>query len=861
MLGINIKHFFSSFFIFASLAGNIFARDIQIYVEDGELSLPLEGALLRVQAPPSEGSSNANGEATIKIPDDKNVVIIVSFPGYESKRLVTNNNTSRYNVSMRMEGMLSNEELVFTAERTGDTQVETGRSVSIASKELARVAEIGLLEDVMTAVKLLPGVGYSGMFNAMPSIRGGDPGDMVAALDGFYIETPYFWGGSVSIFDPRMIESVKLSHGIFSARYGHTISGLLELTSKKPSPTEFEIELGISTSAVNLNVAVPFKNRGGLMIMGKATYWDGYLALVKALSHSVVELEAIRAVNIAPYIRTAAFSGDYRFNNALELTFNGFIGVDGVGAKYDNKFDIEGLLNHVTLDFLWEHIQGFTIAGLTWNPNNTMVIKSTIGGGFETNNIDGNIAYDLNLKNPADFIAEWRAKLAIPIQAGLIEVPDNYAIGDSLKMLNKNTTYSAQALVNYDWEMGHGFIFSAGVHELYSNWTRNQGFSGIYDIPVDDLFGQLMPGVSGIINRNVNISIKGYNQAFTSSAFSLVEYKTPDSRFGTELGLRVDHLYFIGEDFSISAIPAFNPRVNFNFNILKSKGIFDSFDVTAGTGFFSSITDNIQNLQSGNGIKDFEMPQNRSWTSLLGTKLTFLQDYSFNIEGYYKNVFDKAYTYNVIDEGNRYSKYRFDGQMKIWGFDLMIQKTFGRFFDGWISYTYNWARFKNPILSTRVGEVFEGDWRWPNYHRFHNLNLVLNIKPQKRFNIAARLGFASGVPLTLAGPINQTLVVMMRDNKTSQLIQEYTREMYYDDERRDGFTLPLDLKFSFYTFNKNGKTQGEIYLAIENLLGGLKTKNSNTSFDSYTGEEIQGSDTANYQMPIPMISFGFTWTY
>lgn len=78
-----------------------------------------------------------------------------------------------------------------------------------------------------------------------------------------------------------MIEQVKLSHGIFSARYGRTISGLLELQSKKPSSTETEIEFGISTSAVNLNVSVPINNKGGFMIMGKITYWDAYIALVK----------------------------------------------------------------------------------------------------------------------------------------------------------------------------------------------------------------------------------------------------------------------------------------------------------------------------------------------------------------------------------------------------------------------------------------------------------------------------------------------------------------------------------------------------------------------------------------------------
>jgi hypothetical protein len=52
-----------------------------------------------------------------------------------------------------------------------------------------------------------------------------------------------------------------------------------------------------------------------------------------------------------------------------------------------------------------------------------------------------------------------------------------------------------------------------------------------------------------------------------------------------------------------------------------------------------------------------------------------------------------------------------------------------------------------------------------------------------------------------------------------------------------------------------------LYLAAEGVLAFLKTRESNKSFDQYTGKEVEGSDTANYQMPVPMISFGYTWSY
>jgi hypothetical protein len=123
----------------------------------------------------------------------------------------------------------------------------------------------------MSAVKLLPGVGYTGMFGAMPSIRGGDPGDLTASFVVLYIETPYHWIGAVSIFDPKMVSSARLSHGVFSSRYGHSISGLLEITSKSPSFTEVELETALGTSAASINLSYPLDGKGGILFMGKVS--------------------------------------------------------------------------------------------------------------------------------------------------------------------------------------------------------------------------------------------------------------------------------------------------------------------------------------------------------------------------------------------------------------------------------------------------------------------------------------------------------------------------------------------------------------------------------------------------------------
>jgi hypothetical protein len=52
----------------------------------------------------------------------------------------------------------------------------------------------------------------------------------------------------------------------------------------------------------------------------------------------------------------------------------------------------------------------------------------------------------------------------------------------------------------------------------------------------------------------------------------------------------------------------------------------------------------------------------------------------------------------------------------------------------------------------------------------------------------------------------------------------------------------------------------EIYLAAENLLAGIYRPIGNTTFNEYTGREDPGG-SGNFDLPIPMVSFGFKWRY
>ncbi|MCL1931917.1 MAG: TonB-dependent receptor plug domain-containing protein, partial [Treponema sp.] len=792
-----------------------------------------------------------------------------------------------YTLSLRLTGIMEGRELVVEAARPESGETQTGRSIALSGRDIAQAAEIGIIEDVMSSVKLLPGVGYAGFFDAQPSIRGGDPGDMRASLDGFYVFNPYHWGGGFSIFDPRMVESAQLSHGVFTSRYGHSISGLLDIATKKPSPIETQFEMGINTSAVNANLSLPLAGKGGILFLGRVTYHDPFIWIAQQLvknidfeelqaADSIIEaLQALNSITTAPYIRSATVTGNYRFFDNLEFKGTGFWGMDGVGMNYENSSRSDKLNSDSIMDYYWAHYQGFISGALLWNPRSDMLLKSAIGTGYEKTIMDGDTRYNIfDKKLTDDFTAAWY----YPMLSARVDDP--YDFRTTLQDKQTDLVVNAQGRLDYDWDAGKGFLLASGVQEMFTryetrgnrmtNMEKNlRDFTDAEQIDILKDMGFEPDSISEELQRILIVSIpqnynpNAQNNLFTTSVYSLAEYHTPSNRFKTEFGLRLDHYYLIGDGFSVQSKPALNPRLNVDFNVFKNIGYVQSFDISAGTGFFSSMNNNVFTAVEKYNIT--EIKPNRSWTSVLGTKLELFNGIVFNIEGYYKYAFDRMYTpVNIGLDGKPDVKPHFNGEGKAWGIDLLLQKTQSRYWDGWVSYSFNWVKYRDPDAGNADMGLSGGengnDWYFPSYHRFHNFNLVLNIKPVSKMSIYNRLSFASGIQINRRigdHPISYPVYVL-EDRK---FIELFYWPAVRDENNRTTPSILWDIKVSIFGNSRNGKVIYEMYNGIENVLGLLYSAQGNASFNQYTGEIDTGGMFAAYEIPIPRPSFGFKFSY
>jgi hypothetical protein len=855
---------FGSLFMSAPV---LFAREVEITVRDADIGEPLEGVFVRSWD--GEGyASNAVGLITLTVPDDRLVQVDLAYPGYESLRLNIVPGQDHFIAELQLQGVMENKELVIEGERRGSTENTPG--MVIAGEELSRTAESGLVEDVMTSIGLLPGVGYAGFFDAMPSIRGGDPGDLTAVVDGYYIEDPYHWGGAYSIFDPRMTESARLYHGVFSARYGNTISALLEITPKKPGEIT-ELNLGLSTNALDLNLSFPLWGksasqgtgtphggtppggtpRGGVLIMGKVTWWQPFIEL----AHLFMPIS--RNVKQAPWIASGAINANYRFSSNLEWTLSGFYGGDGIGFSYSSAVDDASgggsAKGSSGLSHFFDHKVGFLGTGLTINPLDNMVVKLRLGGGLSGTNVNIDMKDNFSIKYSQAFLADHPAL----VTAGI----DGYEIEQDETHHRSDKTVHAQAGADMDWVLGGGFLIAVGAHERWSLWSFDQ----------TDHAPRINKNAVQNILETGSFTANVHNNAFFTDAYTLAEYVSPNQFFSGELGLRLDYFFLMGEDFSVQTVPTLNPRLNLAFGILKNKGILDSLNFTFGTGLFLSTDETLHYLEKRYAKADgFEMKNNRSWTSIAGLTMDFSSGYFFSVEGYYKQVYDRTYINSADAAANTIPVYLSDGKGRIWGLDVLLQKTESRYWDGRISYSFNNAQYQNPrgtVADTTIlmggGEV-GNNWYYPSFHRFHTVHLALDIKPTQAFHIAIRFGLTSGKPEKILGDI--IAIPVERDNGGSpEIIYQYVRTETYPNihnTERTAFSMPLDFKLSWYLFDHSGRVRTEIYFGVDNTLALLLPSTKTTMVNRYTGAvEETGGMAVMTQLAMPMPSFGVKWSY
>ena len=723
-------------------------------------------------------------------------IIKVSSIGYLAirKRIIMEGNLT---LNFEMES-ISNQlsEVIVSASQMAKKVENVSLGVEILSiKGIKKIPVMMGEVDVLRSIQTLPGVSSVGEGANGVNIRGASVDQSLIYVDNTPIFNPTHMFGLFSVFSADAIQDVELYKGGIPAKYGGRTASVMNIKMIDPQSEKVKINGGVGIISNRLTVEAPLiKNKLWVLGSGRLSYNDYLLGIA-----NFPKLQKVKA-NFYD-VATKIF---YRLNKENSFSFSGYFSRDNY--KIDSLFALSDIIAKET-NFKYGHKN----ASLQWNR-------------FFSTKLNLNVVAAYSL---------YQTKTTSPDSANRFE-------------LNSNIEYkNIKGIVEY---------MPTENHEI------TMGLSAVrYDIK------------PGNLNQNILSAIAPVNldkeQSYELAAFASDEFKiTP--RLKIEYGLRYVYYANLGPttkreyspdlpkapETSIETAIAkgkieksyggLEPRLTARF-ILSEKNSL-KFGYNRMQQFIQLLSNNttplpISRWKTANSSIS---PQKSDFFSL-----GFFQDinekWDFSIEGYYRktaNMLD--YTASAdLQLNNQIETLLLKGKGKAYGIETMVTKKKGEL-TGWMSYTY--ARSLEQITGDvpAIQQLNGGKYFPTNYDHPHNVNLMLNIEPDKHNSFSFTFTYSTGRPYT--SPTG-----FYNDNNAKYLI--------FTERNNDRVSDYHRLDFSWTIKNatmKKKRWEGSWVFAIYNLYG---RKNAYSYFYKQDKLTTQAYKLSVFAYPLVSLTYNFVF--
>ena len=806
------------------------AKDLTVTVIDQDLGTPLEGVRLSVRGVEGTFKTGADGKATIGLPAGHNAALVTAeLPGYETKKTVVTQSDTALVITLALSGVVEGNELVVEKSKPNSTDAENGVSQAVTKKDITNTT-MGVVQDLMSTIKTLPGVGYTSGFNAMPSIQGGNPSEMTAVLDGAYVLYPYHWNGAVSIFNPDMVDSAKLSDGIVSARYGEFLSGLLEVTSISPNKVQPTADLGLSTSGIDFFVSAPFSETAGLLLGGQTTYLQLPLAFFGLAKD-------------APYITEGFGKLSWDPSPRVKWFLDAYLGVDGVKADNLGKQPPPPDTLTTTRNVDLVNTEAILASGLKLLLRDNLLLSFLVN----FNNHDQNLSVN-SLTNGTEYYDQDFIKT----YSSLLNGATSFTLNNLAGTVNNSTNdYLYQFKGSMDWQLAEGHLLSFGVESVLRNSTLAQSSNNWQTV-----YSGTTPQFEDVVS---DVSTNGDN-TLTSALYADYTFSLWSGLLTGEAGVRGNYTVVSNSDMTLLTRPSVDPRIRLVLTPIRNTGAFQSLSFVAGTGLFSQFPVDNPFIDTQYGVTNYQVGPTLAWFNELGLEAVTKDGWTLDLDGYYKSYSDRFYAIaNNAATPVSYSTYS-DGTGFAYGIDAFIQKQ-TRYWEGWLSYTFVVTRLYNPAQAGNTDTDGDptGIWYYPSYNIQHTISLVLTLMPTDGFSLTTEAQIASGAPLDQFGPVTSYEATM----PDGTVVERFSRTSTYSDTLRTGWSFPIDLKASWHGYYKGSKIGWEFYVAVQDLLAPFYTAAAGgpPPFDPWRGTTLTGATNASSYLGVPIPSIGYNLSY
>ncbi|SHJ52821.1 Outer membrane receptor proteins, mostly Fe transport [Tangfeifania diversioriginum] len=647
---------------------------------------PLDMVNIGLKDYPLGTSSNREGKFLLRIPADKEIVIIFSSLGYESVS-DTINASAEENVYREITLNSTNLQL---AEVVVTEQRRRSGNVTRLDPKFTGVMPDAATGGVEALIKTLPGVSSNNELSSQYTVRGGNFDENMVYVNDIEIYRPFLIRAGqqegLSFINSDMVSTIEFSSGGFSAKYGDKMSSVLDIKYRKPSQ---------------------FRGSASMSLLGATAHFED-VALKGKLSH----ISGIRYKTNRYMLGGLDEKGNY---NPQFVDFQTYI-----TYQFSEKFNISFLGNAAQNQYQFIPQTRKTTFGTWQNPLNTTIF-------FEGQEIDDFKTYlgalsanyhpnlNLNLKFSASaFKTSEKETYDILGQYYLNQLERNMSseeFGDSILNLGVGSflNHARNTLNAHVFSFSHRGAFNSENHLV--NWGlkfQHEKFeSKINEWIYRDSTGYSLPYSDSEVLLYYTLNSANKISSNRLTGFVQDTWSLPVSSGDLYLngGVRFNYWDFndellISPRASVSFYPAWKHKMSFSL----SAGMYHQ------SPFFKE-------LKTRDGSINYNSKAQRSFQIVAGSDLLFTawdRPFRFTTEAYYKWL-SRLVPYQI---DNVQIRYLADQEAKGYatGIDMKINGEFVSGVQSWASLSL--LETKENIFNDGHGYIPRPTDQWVNFSLF-----------------------------------------------------------------------------------------------------------------------------------------------
>ena len=584
-------------------------------------------------------------------------------------------------------------------------------SINISPKSLGILP--GQTEsDVLESLQLIPGVQSPTETSSGLYVRGGTPDQNLILWDGIKMYHSGHFFGMISSFNPYITKNITFSSNGSNARYGNSISSVIDITSYNELPKKFEGGFGFNMTHADVFLKTPISNKFALIVSARKSYTDAIKTFTfKNLSDRVFQNTKISEGNKVFDEDDVTLTNDsFRFSDiTLKTIFK---------PSDNDEIVFSSLFTNNKLDY------GFEIEEFDEVSRDELEIKNKGLSGTWNHNYSNSFSHEIQA-----YYSEFGFDY---------EGTNNYPDDQFNRTTKNNNILDKGILVHTNWNINKTNTLSMG-YQLSSNKV---GYSLGYDnnyFP-DDVFNEEN-------NKSNN----------TNTFYADYQYKKP-KKWLIHLGLR-------GDDVSLLKKFYLEPRVvaeaYLNSN-LKTKIALEKRH------------QNLSQILEFN-TRDFGL-ENQVWSLAqednvpLQKSTKFSMGFNFNKKGWNLDV--EFYTIKTkgitsLTRGFESTGANFsEGESNVSGLDVLLKKRINNY-RTWLSYTTTKKDFKFDAINN--SKAFAG-----NFHIGHQVYWSHSYK-LNMFDFSLGWRFRTGIPYTKALRLDESEALIIYDKINNERLPNYHR--------------------------------------------------------------------------------------